>query len=89
MMRIDVRSTHIRRALSIVGAFRSCMPAVPILSICRGRCAQEWRGLRRRRATIGAGLNRLALPFVALRSARRVVGWLQCRVTAVPRCRLS
>jgi len=71
---------HTRLALSIVGAFRFCRPAIPILSICRGWFALEWRGLQRRRATIGAGWNRLALLFAELRAVRRVAG---CRRSGV------
>jgi hypothetical protein len=71
MMRTAVQSTRIGRALSIAGAFRSCRLAIPILSICRGRCVQESRELRQPRATIGAGWNRLAFAALARQFGHR------------------
>jgi hypothetical protein len=60
--RIGVRSTRIRRALSIVDAFRFCRLAVPNPAICRERCAQEWRGSPRHHEMRAFGLNRLGCP---------------------------
>jgi hypothetical protein len=68
------QSTCIRRALSIVDVFRSCMRVAPILSIDRGRCALEWRGLRRRRATIVAGWNHPTFLFLTPLAVHRATG---------------
>ena len=60
------------------------MLAIPILSICRGRFALEWPGLRQRRATIGAGWNLLVFLLAALCTVRRVAGCRRSRVSGPP-----
>ena len=62
VMRPGDRSRRTRRVRAIAGAFRSGMPAVPILSIYRGQCAQECRGSRRRRGMRASGSIRLGCP---------------------------